>query len=107
MTESDDVLKTKFNQETSKIPWQELQRFYARGVVIEVGATLDLIAVAIALHRDDKSLVEGWLHTGAVSRVVDERAANWSETDATLWAVVVAPWVLVQESGNGPQPAAH
>lgn len=107
MAESDDALKHKFNQETSKISWQELQRFYARGVVIEVGSQQDLIQVAIAMHRDNKAQVEQWLNTGAVSQVDDSRAAAWLAADATLWAVVVAPWVLVQEPPGSPQAQQH
>ena len=96
MPESDDVLKSRFNRETAKISWRELQRFYARGVVVEVAADMDLIAVAIAMHRDDKAQVADWLQADRLRRVDDERAAQWLERDDSLWATVVAPWVLVQ-----------
>lgn len=96
MTESDEALKSRFNRETSKIGWGELQRFYARGVVFSVGQSMDLIAVAIALHRDDKQRVEAWLNEELLQRVDDTLAQRWLETDQTVWAVVVAPWVLVQ-----------
>ena len=96
LSESDE-LKARLNRETAKIPWAELQRFYAAGSVVAVAAGLDLVAVASQFSRDDKAAVETWIAEGEVSRVSDEQALQWLEQDATLWAVVVAPWVLVQE----------
>lgn len=97
MSASVEELKHRFNQQTSKIPWQELQKFYARGVVVEVAPGTDLIAAAIAFQRDDKQKVERWLNDGCVIPVADLRALHWLQAEASLWAVVVAPWVLVQE----------
>lgn len=100
MPESEELLKSRFNRETAKISWRELQRFYARGVVVEVITGMDLIAVAIAMHRDEKETVANWLQEGCVRRVDDERAREWLDRDDSLWATVVAPWVLVQEDGG-------
>lgn len=92
-----DDLKARLNRETAKIPWTELQRFYAAGSVVVVAEALDLITVASQFSLDDKSQVEQWLGSGEVARVGDSQALSWLEQDALLWAVVVAPWVLVQE----------
>ena len=32
-----------------------------------------------------------------MGKVADQQAAAWLATDAEVWAVVVSPWVLVQE----------
>ncbi len=101
MHKTEDPLAAELNRETAKIAWRELERFYARGVVIEVDAHSDLIEVAAAMRRDDTDRVENWLQEGAVVRPDDTRARQWSDADSVLWAVVVAPWVLVQE----PTPA--
>lgn len=90
-------LKTKLNRETSKITWQELQRHYASGAVVAVAPGLDLIAVACEFSRDNKQAVEQWLTAGTVYKPNDQHSAQWLEQQASLWAVVVAPWVLVQE----------
>ena len=97
MSETEDELKARLNRETAKIPWSELQRFYARGEVIAVDKSLDLIHVASQFNLDNKSDVEGWLGQGMVARVNDQQAAQWHQQQAQLWAVVIAPWVLVQE----------
>lgn len=96
-----DELKTSLNLQTSKISWHELQRFYASGSVIGVAEGMDLIEVACQLHLDNKAVVEQWLNDAQVFTVDDDMARHWFEQQrfeqqATHWAVVVAPWVLVQ-----------
>ena len=56
--------RIKFNRETSKIGWHELQKFYAKGMVVCVAEGLDLIDVAVGFFKDDKAvdfLSHGWL----------------------------------------------
>ena len=36
-----------------------------------------------------------------VTSVSDTQALAWYEDDALLWAVVAAPWVLVQDNAAG------
>ena len=94
--EMEEDPRLKLNRETSKIGWNELQKFYAKGMVISVKEGMDLIDVAVGFLQDNKPAVEGWLTDGSIRRADDEQALQWHETDATVWAVVVAPWVLVQ-----------
>ena len=94
--DKDAELKTRLNQETSKLRWTELQRHYAGGNVVAVDETLDLIAVAVAIARDDAAAVKKWMADGRLARLGDIQAAAWLQADVELWAVVVKPWVLVQ-----------
>lgn len=91
-----ESLFTKLNRETARIHWHELQRFYAQGAVLEVSPGLDLIAVATAMAEDDAAQIKAYLTRGDLSRVEQVRAEEWLASDPQLWAVVVAPWVLVQ-----------
>jgi hypothetical protein len=88
--------KIKVNLETSKIPWSELQRFFASGQAIAVAADLDLVEVACQFAVDNKVIVEQWLRANQISRVSDLQAKDWLENRYQVWAVVVKPWVLVQ-----------
>ena len=94
--ENDDELQRRLNKETSKLKWTELQRHYAGGNVVAVDKALDLIAVAVAIARDDTGSVKKWMAAGLVARVGDIQAAAWLQADLEMWAVVVKPWVLVQ-----------
>ena len=95
--DSQEVFRAKVNLETSRIAWMELQRFFASGVAIAVDAELDLVEVAYQFSKDNKAQVERWLLDGKVGKVSDKQAATWVETQAEMWAVVVSPWVLIQE----------
>lgn len=95
--EEREELRAKLNAETGKLTWKELERHFARGVVIRVAGELDLVAVAAAMAEDDKAALERWLTGGEVARASAEEAEGWHRRDAVFWAVVVAPWVLVQE----------
>ncbi len=93
----EESLKSTLNQQTAKIQWRDLERFYASGAVICVDKALDLIHVASQFSSDNKLAVEQWLSAGSVAKVTDEQASEWHRQSAQLWAVVIAPWVLVQE----------
>ena len=92
-----ELTRARINSETAKIPWRELQRLFAAGKVFHVHRDLDLVEVACAMQRDDVEQVKTWTDSARLSRVADDRARAWLEREATLWAVVVKPWVLVQE----------
>ena len=88
--------RARIISETAKIPWLELQRFFAAGKVMLVAPELDLVDVALALQEDDIEQVKTWTEALQVLPVPDDQAKDWVASDATLWAVVVKPWVLVQ-----------
>ncbi|SFM59061.1 DUF2288 domain-containing protein [Marinobacter pelagius] len=94
---SRDDIKAKLNLETSRINWHELQTYYARGQVVRVAPELDLLEVAAELTADNKAQFEQWMQKGQVGDVSPDVARTWYDRNAELWAVVVAPWVLVQD----------
>ncbi len=103
MSDTDNLLsRKKINQETSQILWAELQRFFASGLAIHVDRELDLVDVAWRFAQDDKHQVESWLKQNKVGPVTDNQAKQWLEEDAHVWAVVVKPWILVQEVTSEP-----
>ncbi|MEX6501086.1 DUF2288 domain-containing protein [Pseudomonas zhanjiangensis] len=102
MTEHASTLYAKLLGETAPIAWQELQPFFARGALLWVEGGQDLIAVAQAVAENDRDKVSAWLDSGLLGKVDDTRAEDLLARDPQLWAVVVAPWVLVQERGQAP-----
>ncbi len=89
--------KEKVNLETAKIHWKELQRFFAKGEAVWISSDLDLVEVGYQFSLDNKTTIQNWLEHKQLALVADEQALRWFETDAELWAVVVKPWILVQE----------
>lgn len=97
MTEKDPLLHAKLNLESGKLSWQEMQRHFARGAVVRVAQELDLIEVAAAVAGNATDSFSNWLAAGQVGRATETEAKDWCKRNPLFWAVVVAPWVLVQE----------
>ena len=93
----DDTLQASLLAETSRIPWKELQYFFAGGKTIYVSRDMDLIKVAELIAADDKTAVEKMMQSAQLAPVSNDQAKKWFDDDASVWAVVVKPWVLVQE----------
>ena len=92
-----ELVRAKINSETAQIPWKELQRFFASGRSLYVDTSLDLVEVAFNFHQDDAKQVEQWLNNKQVLAVSDEQAKGWIDEDKSVWAVVVKPWILIQD----------
>jgi len=92
-----DLLRAKLNLETARLGWPELERHFARGDVIKVAVGVDLIDAALHLAENNAATVEAWLADGRIARAELADAEDWHARQPMFWAVVVAPWVLIQE----------
>lgn len=98
--QTDEELRAHLHGETSKLPWSELEKHFARGVLFKVEKGVDILDVAIVMSRDDKDTLKQWIDDKKVVGVDIEDATKWHKASASLWTVVVAPWALVQEIEN-------
>lgn len=96
-----DSLYDKLLTETARVSWPEIERLFAVGRVVQVGSKLDLVEVGNAFAKDDTMQLREWMQMGQAGLLDDDNAMRWSRDSALeLWAVVVRPWVLVQERGS-------
>lgn len=95
-TDPDLLLRAKLEGETAKMPWRELQRFFANGTAIYVAPALDLVDVGAEMSSNNKTQIEAWQASGELGQISDALALEWYEANALMWSVVVRPWVLVQ-----------
>lgn len=100
-------LKDLLNAQTGRIGWEELQRHFASGKVIKVTASSDLVEVAATLVQDNKAQFQQWLSEGVVAHATDEDAMRWNAQNTEFWAVVAAPWILVQEADDSEIPTTE
>ena len=84
MTDQTSTLYAKLLGETAIIEWKALERFWAKGDLIWVDPSLDLIAVA------------EWRSDGTVGPVTAEQAHDLQSRDPEIWAVVVSPFIVIQ-----------
>ena len=95
------LLKSEYLAQTARIPWRDLQTYFAQGSVVEVGSQLDLVGVAVQLGLDNTQQFKQWIASGEVQAVSDSTAKSWLDDDISVWAVVAAPWILVQNRQGG------
>jgi hypothetical protein len=100
MTTENLTTQQRFEKELALISFQELQKFFAKGMMVIVGNQLSVIDVALKIHQDDKQVIDQWIKEGNIVRAHDDHAKKWVTQRAELMAVTVAPWVLVQEIVN-------
>ncbi len=93
---SEQLERGKINSETARIPWRDLQRYFAGGRTLWVDARLDLVEVAYQLQRDNVAQTQQWMQQALLRPVSNQQARRWYNDDATLWACVVKPWGLIQ-----------
>lgn len=86
-----------FLSQTAQISWAEVAPLFARGQVIQVSDSIDLIAAAVAVAEDDKTQVAQWMAQHQFGLLDLSTAKRWAQGEPNLWAVVVNPWVLVQQ----------
>ncbi len=95
-------LHNKLLGETARISWPELERLFASGRLVRVGPELDLIVVGEAMAADDSAQLKRWMQQEQAGLLDDDTARRWAENpDCDLWALVISPWVLVQERARG------
>lgn len=97
MTEQTSTLYAKLLGETAVISWAELQPFSPVAPCSRSMPRWTWWKSPRPLAGDDREKVAAWLSGGGLSKVGEDAAKDFLERDPTLWAVVVAPWVVIQE----------
>jgi len=90
------ITKDSINLETAKIAWKDLEVYFAGGNVIHVSPELDLTEVALQITKDNAESLKDWMSKGIIDVVTDKQAKEYAYTEATVWAVVIKPWILTQ-----------
>ena len=96
-TEREQLLRQEYHSQTARMHWHDLQTYYAAGSVITVSSELSLVDVAVQLGLDNTECFQDWIAAEKIAAVSDDQALTWYEANQELWAVVAAPWVLVQQ----------
>ena len=104
--EQELVTKKSINLETAKIAWKDLEVYFAGGNVIAVSPELDLTEIALQITEDNSEQLKDWMDKGMIDAVTDEQAKEYADTVASVWAVVIKPWILIQATKHGTAQSA-
>lgn len=92
-------LRAKLEGEAGPVQGSDLAAHLRRDGVLVVSLELSLVECAVAIACDDREAVSAWLAAGALRRPTDDERAAWPADEALRWrAVVVRPFVLVQDA---------
>ena len=93
-------LNDKLNLETARIHWVELQPHFARGATVFVDSSLDLIKIAHLMAANNSREIGKLMAEGKFGLVTEQQAFQFLANNQEMWAVVIAPWVLIQPCLN-------
>lgn len=98
MTETMTVQEPNdLSQQWGIISYLELQKFFAKGVIVIIDQKLSLTEAATAVKNDDSEQIKVWVEQKKVTRANDKHAKKWLKDQSVFKAIATAPWVLVQE----------
>ena len=91
-----DEMGAELVRQTAVISWSELARQQAGGNILAVAVHFDLIDIGRAMQADRSDLLATWLADGSVYRIDDLQAIEWQRENTQFWALVIAPFVVIQ-----------
>ena len=50
--------------------------------------------------KDNAKSLKDWMTKGKIDVVTDDQAKECHDTEATVWAVVIKPWILIQSDNK-------
>lgn len=98
----DQSAEDKIAKYTGEVNWNYLRPHFESGALLWVDPSLTLAKVADALSADDTETVTNWLGKGDLVKIGDLHAKQWEESDELFTAVVITPFVLMQQRSGEP-----
>jgi hypothetical protein len=97
----EEGIRERLGQMVGPVLFDDLRAHLARDAVFVVGPTLSLLECGVRVAMDDVTAIEGWVASGELRKpTADERVAWPGEVSRRWVAVVVQPFVLVQDPAD-------
>ncbi len=93
-------LTTTLESESGILCWQELEKHFARGAVRVISTNAKLIDIAVDIAQNNTNNISKALSEEIIAEATDTQAVTWQQQNASFLCVVVAPYVLIQESNS-------
>lgn len=97
-TRDESAIRAKLEESIGPVVATDLHAHLKRDGVFVVAPALPLLECGVAIAMDDAAKVEAWVSSGGLRRPTPEERAEWlASTDRSWNAIVVQPFVLVQD----------
>ncbi len=84
--------------------WGCLRAHLARGGLILINESLDLIDIAISITCDSTDIIEKLISDGKIGKPTEDQINLWDDDKLKLFAMlIVSPYVLIQERLSTPR----
>ena len=87
----------KLDKYVGEVSWEYLEPHFQSGSLIYIDNSLCIKDVGQALAKDDTKKVKQWLMAGDALKPGQAHAKYWNEANSTFIALVVSPFVIIQE----------
>jgi len=91
-----EELVAKLNGETAIVAWKEIERFFAKGNLLLIDQSVDLINCAADLSLDNTKEIKPLIDAEKIQRMPIEFVKANCKPETEFWTVVVAPYILSQ-----------
>jgi hypothetical protein len=95
----EEALRTKLAERLGPVYFSDMRAHLERDAVILIAPALPLLDAAVAVANDDAERVGRWIADGTMRKPSRRERDAWPTEEGRTWlAVVVQPFVLVQDS---------
>lgn len=95
---TEEAIRSKLEENLGQVLFSDLSAHLERDAVFIVGAELSIVDCAVAVATDDVASVGPWLERGALRKPSRGERSAWAAAEGRRWwALVVQPFVLVQD----------
>ena len=101
-------IKTALAESLEPANWEFLKPHAQRDALIIVSPSLDLVEVGSAIAQDETDSVQQWIQQEQLQKPSADQLSLWNvQPDKTFNALIVQPYVLVQELPTSETPEAN
>lgn len=98
-------IRTELAGMIDEVEWKWLIPHAKRNAIVVVIKELDLLDVGVAIANDQVTSVERWIREQLIYKPSPTQLATWNQnSDHQFTALIVQPYVLVQEKHQSPLP---
>lgn len=96
MSENSKELLERLSTEICEAKWELLADHHKRQSLFIISETLELVAVGVAMARDQVEYIRNWLNDGLIDKPTDDLIKTWLESDITFNYLIIQPYVIIQ-----------
>ncbi|MBL9021171.1 MAG: DUF2288 family protein [Myxococcales bacterium] len=102
-----EAIRASLTKRLGPVYFSDLKAHLDRDGVFIVRADLDLVDCGVAVATDDVTLVTKWIEATQLRKPSRSEREAWEAEEGRRWiAIVVQPFVLVQDAPDGWEPRA-